>query len=138
MAEGPTIREQVEEFVMQAQDDILAASRRLAEAITKETARVVPPAGSDAARIVNDVFDFATRVIEGQRKMVSDVIRTMGDATTRAGKGPAPAKAPAAKAPAKKAPAKKAPAKKAPAKKAPAKKAPAKKAPAKKAAAKKA
>ena len=137
--EADELREQVEELVARSQKAIVDASRRLADGITAQADRRVPTAGEDLSRLVDEAFDFAQRVIEEQRKMLAEVLKTVSEALGDAADSAATtAKKVAKKAPAKKAPAKKAPAKKAPAKKAAAKKAPAKKAPAKKAAAKKA
>ena len=129
MADSRDVRKQVEQFIERAQDELLEASRQLADAISRETDRFVPPAAGDIERLVDDVFDFAERVVKGQRKMVNDVVRTINEQTDRAAEAGREAtkrvstRVPATKRGAKKAPAKKAPAKKAAAKKAPAKKA---------------
>jgi hypothetical protein len=134
MAEPTDLRAQIERLVERTQDELLEASRQLADAITKETGRFVPPAADDIEKLIDDVFDFAERVVKGQRRLVGDVVRTFNEQTDRAAEagkkatGRVVKKATAKKTAAKKAPAKKAPAKKAAAKKAPAKKAPAKKA----------
>lgn len=153
-------RQRIEELVARVQDEVLASSRRLAEAFSREADRSIPATGADITKLIDEAFDFAQQVIESQRRMVSEVLANMDEALGRApaqieaaaekasaeGRKAlakvAPAAAPAStkkrpaakKATAKKATAKKAPAKKATAKKT-TKKAPAKKAPARKAAA---
>src|SRR5664279_2852058 len=108
MAEQRDVRKQIEHLIERAQDEILEASRELANGISKETERFVPPISNDIERLVDDVFDFAERVMKGQRKMVNDVVKTINEQTDRAAKvGRATTK----KAPAKKAAAKKAVAK---------------------------
>ncbi|MEZ5180074.1 MAG: hypothetical protein R2746_17805 [Acidimicrobiales bacterium] len=127
------LRTKVEQLVARSQEAILDASHRLAEGITKEANRNVPPVAEDVTQMVDDAFDFAQKVIAEQRKLVTEVLRTVGDTLEGAAESAtATARKVAGKAPGAKKP-KKAPAKKAPAKKAPAKKkAAAKKAPAKK------
>ena len=105
-------RKRIEELVAQVQQEILDASQRLATAISREAEKAIPPAGEELTRLIDEVFDVAQRVIESQRKLVRDLLDSVGDALDDL-----PTKAPAKKAPAKKAAAKKAPAKK-PAKKA--------------------
>ncbi len=148
--ETEAARKRVEELVNRVQEEILESSRRLAEVFSREVERSVPVTGEEITKLIDEAFDFAQRVLESQRRMVSEALASLDEALDRgpaqlqdvAERAAAPArkaiaKAPAAKKPAaKKAPAKKAPAKKPAAKKAPAKKPTAKKAPAKKAAAK--
>ena len=132
MADPRDMRKQVEQFIERAQQELVEASRQLADAISRETERLVPSASNDIERLVDDVFDFAERVVRGQRRLVGDVVRTVNEQTERAADAGRDATGRVTKRAAKKAPAKKAPAKKAATKKAPAKKAPAKKAAAKK------
>ena len=74
--------------------------------------------------MLDDVFDFTERVVKGQRKMMSEVVKSINEQSRRAAEVGRKATSPRAKrAPAKKASAKRAPAKKAAAKRAPAKKA---------------
>jgi hypothetical protein len=129
MDQSRDLEQRIDRLVERAQSEIFGASRRLAAGVTKETERIVPPFSQDIERVVDEVFDFAERVMKGQRKMVSDMVKTIDEQsrrTVRTGKSAA-ARA-VKKAPVKRSgSAKKAPAKKATAKKAPAKKAPAKK-----------
>lgn len=135
------LRTQVEQLVARSQEAILDASHRLAEGITRGANRNVPPVAEDVTQMVDDAFDFAQKVIAEQRKLVTEVLRTVGDTlgdaaesatatakkvAAKAPKRATPKKAPSAKPAAEKPAAKKAPAKKKPAaKKAPAKKKPA-------------
>jgi ribosomal protein L17 len=145
MAEAKDVRVHIEHLIERAQDEILDASRQLADGISKETDRFVPPISQDVEGLVDDVFDFAERVMKGQRAMVRELVKTINEqsrraaevgreATGRIKKAPAKRKAVARKgAVAKRGAVKKAPAKKAaPKKKAVAKRGAAKKAPAKK------
>jgi hypothetical protein len=132
-------RKRIEDLVARIQDEVLESSRRLADAFSREAERSIPATGEDITKLVDEAFEFAQRVIESQRRMVSEVLANMDEALDKAPgqlqQAAKKATAPAKKAIAKKAPAKKAPApaKKAPAKKkATAKKTPAKKTPAKK------
>ncbi len=123
------VQQRIDRLVERAQSEVLSASRRLAAGITKETERFVPPVSQDIERIVDEVFDFAERVMKGQRKMVSDMVKAINEQSHRAsrtgqtGVARAVRKAPAKKAAAKKAaPRKAAPRKAATANKAPARK----------------
>jgi hypothetical protein len=84
MAERTDVRRRVEQLIERAQDEILEASNELARGITKGTERYVPPISKDVERMVDEVFDFAERVIKGQRRMVSDVVKTLNEQTDRA------------------------------------------------------
>jgi len=84
MAEARDVRKQIEQFIERAQDELVEASRQLADAISRETERFVSPASTDIERLVDDVFDFAERVVKGQRKMVNDVVKTINEQTDRA------------------------------------------------------
>ena len=108
------LRKQVEDLVARSQEAILDASHRLGKGISKEANRNVPPVGEDLTRIVDEVFDFAQKVISEQRKMVAEVLRTVSETLGEA----ADSAAATAKKVAKKTPAKKASVKKAPAPKA--------------------
>jgi sugar-specific transcriptional regulator TrmB len=139
MAEPKDMRQKIEHLIERAQDELMDASRELANGISRETERFVPPVSNDIERLVDEVFDFAERVIKGQRKMVGDVVKTINEQTDRAAqagrtatqrvtkkgalkKGTAARKSTGTKAAAKKTAAKKTVAKKsAAAKKAPAK-----------------
>jgi hypothetical protein len=141
MAEPRDVRKRVENLIERAQDDILDASRELADGITRGTDRFVPPVSTDIERMLDVTFDFAERVIKGQRKMVNDVVKTINEQRDRAADVGRATTQRAVKrvATVKQASTKKAAAKKAPAKrKSVAKKAQAKKAPARKSAANKA
>ena len=71
MAEAKDVRVHIEHLIERAQDEILDASRQLADGISKETDRFVPPISQDVEGLVDDVFDFAERVMKGQRAMVA-------------------------------------------------------------------
>ncbi len=83
MGEPKDLRTHIEHLIERAQNEILEASRDLAEGISKETGRFVPPISSDIEQMVDNVFDFAERVMKGQRKMVSDVVKAINDQTDR-------------------------------------------------------
>ncbi len=129
MTESRDVRRHIEQLIERAQDELLDASRQLADGISKGGDRVVPPLSHDLERLVDEVFDFTERVIKGQRKLVSDVLRAINEQSRRAAEVGRETTARVAKrAPAKKsAAAKRAPAKRAPAKKSATKRAPAKK-----------
>lgn len=84
MAERTDVRKRVEQLIERAQDEILEASNELARGITKGTERYVPPISKDVERMVDEVFDFAERVLKGQRRMVNDVVKTLNEQTDRA------------------------------------------------------
>jgi len=84
MAEPKEARRQIERLIERTRDEILEASRELTEGINKGTERFVPPISMDIERMVDDVFDFAERVIKGQRKMVNEVVKTINEQTDRA------------------------------------------------------
>ena len=84
MAEPRDVRTHVEHLIERAQDDILEASRELADGITRGTDRFVPPASTDIERMLDVTFDFAERVIKGQRRMVNDVVKTINEQRDRA------------------------------------------------------
>jgi hypothetical protein len=83
MAEPREARRHIERLIERTQDEILEASRELAEGINKGTERFVPPISMDIERMVDDVFDFAERVIQGQRRMVNEVVKTINEQTDR-------------------------------------------------------
>lgn len=124
MADARDVRRQVEQLIERAQADIVDASHQLAEGITKETDRFVPPISKDLERLLDDVFDFTERVVKGQRKMMSEVVKSINEQSRRAAEVGRKAtsrtskRAPATKRSAKRAPAKKPAAKRAPVKKA--------------------
>jgi sugar-specific transcriptional regulator TrmB len=89
---------------------------------------LVTPISNDIERMMDDVFDFAERVVNSQRRMVSDVVKAINEQADRAvDAGRTASRRITKRAPAKTAAAKRAPAKTAAAKRAPAKKAAAKK-----------
>lgn len=116
MARSGDLRQRIEHLAERTQDELLDASRQFADGITRETGRLVPPISQDVQRVVDHAFDFAERVLKGQRKMVSDLVKTVNEESGRAaGRGRRVVGGISKKAPAKKAAAKKAPAKKVPA-----------------------
>lgn len=84
MADRRDVRKHIEQLIERAQDEVLEASRELAKGISEGTERYVPPISKEVERMVDDVFDFAERVMKGQRRMVNDVVRTINDQTDRA------------------------------------------------------
>ncbi len=144
MVESRDMRKQIEHLVERSQREIVEASRNLSNDINKGTERFVTPLSNDIERMLDDVFDFAERIVKSQRRMVNDVVKTLNERADQAADAGRAAtrritkRAPAKKTAAKRAPAKKAAAKRAPAKKTAAKKSAAKRAPAKKTAAKRA
>ena len=142
MAESRDMRKQIENLVERSQREIIEASRNLSNNINKGTERLVTPLSNDIERMLDDVFDFAERVVKSQRRMVNDVVKSLNERADHAADAGRAAtrritrRAPAKKTAAKRAPAKKTAAKRAPAKKSAAKKTAAKRAPAKKTAAK--
>ena len=84
MAETSDPRTYVEQLVERTQDEILDASRDLAEGISKEVGRFVPPISADIEKMVDNVFDFAERVMKGQRRMVNEVVKAINGQTERA------------------------------------------------------
>jgi hypothetical protein len=84
MAETKALRTHIEELVERTQDEILDASRDLAEGISKEAGRFVPPISADIEQLVDNVFDFAERVMRGQRRMVNDLVKVINEQTERA------------------------------------------------------
>src|SRR5271165_773383 len=116
MVEAEEVRKRIDRLIVKGQDEVLDASRKLSREITREAKRVVPPLSTDMTHLVDEIFDFTERVLNGQRKMVRDVLRSIEDA---APKGPLTHRrhtGTAKKTSAKTAPAKKTPAKKAAAK----------------------
>ncbi|HLN15988.1 MAG TPA: hypothetical protein VK277_04445 [Acidimicrobiales bacterium] len=119
MVEAEEVRKRIDRLITKSQDEVLAASRRLSREITREASRIVPPLSADMTRLVDEIFDFTERVLDGQRKMVRDVLSTIDESgpghrlrqrhATKAAKK-------ATKKTAKRAPAKKATAKRTPAK----------------------
>ena len=84
MAEAKDVRRKIEQLIERAQDELMEASRELASGISRETERFVPPVSNDIEHLVDEVFDFAERVIKGQRKMVGDVVKALNEQTDRA------------------------------------------------------
>ena len=133
MAESRDMRKQIEHLVERSQREIVEASRNLSDNINKGTERLVTPLSNDIERMLDDVFDFAERVVKSQRRMVNDVVKSLNErADQAADAGRAATRRITRRAPAKKSAAKRAPAKKSAAKRAPAKKSVPKRAPAKK------
>jgi ribosomal protein L17 len=110
MADTKDLRLQIENLIQRAQDEILSASRRLTKGMAWETDQFVPLTSQDIQKLVDEVFDFTERVVQGQRKLVREMVKTLNEQSrmsSRPGRKSAAKKAPAAKkaAPAKKAPA---------------------------------
>jgi sugar-specific transcriptional regulator TrmB len=118
MAESRDMRKKIEHLVERSQREIVEASRNLSSGFSKRTERLVMPVSNDIERMVDDVFDFAERVVNSQRRMVSEVVKAINEQADRAvdagrtATGRMTKRAPAKKAAAKRAPAKKAAAKK--------------------------
>ncbi len=87
MTETNDLRTQIEHLIERTQDEILDASRDLAEGISKETGRFVPPISADIEQMVDNVFDFAERVMRGQRRMVNEVVKAINDQMERVASG---------------------------------------------------
>jgi hypothetical protein len=144
MAQSRELPDRIERLVQRTQDELLEASRQFADGLTKETGKLVPPLSKDIERVVDHAFTFAERVLKGQRNMVTDLVKTLGEESRRAAQagqqaaGRIAKRAPAKRTAAKKAPAKRTAVKKAPAKRTAVKKAAVKRSPVKKAAVKKA
>jgi hypothetical protein len=122
MAQKRELQQHIEGFISKAHDEVLRASNRLSKDLDRDSERFAQPIGQDLTDLVDDVFDFAQRVIEGQRRMITQVLKAVDDAEapsrprassrsgTRSGDGRRPRKATAKTAPAKRAPARKTPA----------------------------
>jgi hypothetical protein len=78
------LRERVDQIIERAEKELLNASRQLAHGIDKGTNRVLPPVADDLEQIVDDVFDFAERVMKGQRRMVREMVKAFNDEMDRA------------------------------------------------------
>ena len=118
MVEAEEVKQRIDRLIVKGQGEILDASRRLSQEITRESTRFVPPLSRDMTHLVDEIFDFTERVLNGQRQMVREVLAHLEEAAPRArdrlthrgraaaektaAKGKAPKKAPAKKAPAKK------------------------------------
>jgi hypothetical protein len=81
---GKDLRTQVDQIIERAEKELLHASRQLAHGIDKGTNRVLPPVADDLEQIVDDVFDFAERVMKGQRRMVREMVKAFNDEIDRA------------------------------------------------------
>jgi ribosomal protein L17 len=79
MSDPRHVRTHIEHLIERAQDEILDASRQLTAGITKGADRFVPPASKDIERLVDEAFDFTERVIKGQRKVVSEVVKSINE-----------------------------------------------------------
>lgn len=110
MVEKTDVHLQVDRFIERAEKDFLDASHKLAKGITKEADRYVPPLSADVERLVDEVFEFADRVLAAQRKMINELVRAINEQTHREpttrprGPGRRVAAKPAAKRTAKAAP----------------------------------
>ena len=110
MADSRDIRKQIEELVERSQREIVDASRNLSDNISKGTERLVTPLSNDIERLLDDVFDFAERVVKSQRRMVNDVVKSLSErADQAADAGRAATRRVTKRAPAKKSAAKRAP-----------------------------
>jgi hypothetical protein len=84
MAQSKDLRERVDQIIERSEKELLRASHKLAVGIDREAKRVVPPASADLERVVDNVFDFAENVIQGQRRMVKDVMKALNEQVDRA------------------------------------------------------
>jgi hypothetical protein len=84
MAQTKDLRQRIDQIIERSEKELLRASRQLADGIDREANRVVPPASEDVERLVDNVFDFAERVVKGQRRMVRDVLKAVNDQMNRA------------------------------------------------------
>ncbi len=84
MAQSKDLRERVDQIIERAEKELLHASRQLVDGIDRGTTRVVPPVSIDLEHIVDDVFDFAERVIKGQRRMVKEIVTAFNEPADRA------------------------------------------------------
>ena len=78
------LRERVDQIIERAEKELLHASRQLADGIDRGANRVVPPVSGDLEHVVDDVFDFAERVIQGQRRMVKEMVQAFNEQVDRA------------------------------------------------------
>jgi hypothetical protein len=84
MAQSKDLRQRVDQIIERSEKELLRASHKLAVGIDREAKRVVPPASADLERVVDNVFDFAENVIQGQRRMVKDVVKALNEQIDRA------------------------------------------------------
>ena len=84
MAQSKDLRKRVDQIIERAEKELLNASHQLANGIDRGTNRVVPPVSEDLEHLVDDVFDFAERVIQGQRKMVKEMVKAFNEQVDRA------------------------------------------------------
>ena len=78
------LRERVDQIIERAEKELLHASRQLADGIDRGANRVAPPVSEDLEHLVDHVFDFAERVIQGQRRMVKEMAQAINEQVDRA------------------------------------------------------
>ena len=83
MAETSDLRTHIERLIERTQDEILDARRGLTEGIGNEAGRFVPSVSADIEQLVDNVFDFAERVMKGQRRMINGVVKAINEQTER-------------------------------------------------------
>jgi hypothetical protein len=84
MAQSKDLRERVDQIIERSEKELLRASHKLAAGIDREAKRVVSPASADLERVVDKVFDFTENVVQGQRRMVKDMMKAVSEQMDRA------------------------------------------------------
>jgi hypothetical protein len=84
MAQSKDLRERVDQIIERSEKELLRASHKLAAGIDREAKRVVSPASADLERVVDRVFDFTENVVQGQRRMVKDMMKAVNEQMDRA------------------------------------------------------
>lgn len=69
-----TTMEQANKAVIKTQNDVFAASRRMAVDITDQVTKIVRPLSGPIVNVVGDVFDFAGKILSSEQHLVTDVI----------------------------------------------------------------
>ena len=84
MAQSKDLRQRVDQIIERSEKELLRASHKLAAGIDREASRVVSPASADLERVVDRVFDFTENVVQGQRRMVKDMMKAVNEQMDRA------------------------------------------------------
>ena len=84
MAQSKDLRQRVDQIIERSEKELLRASHKLAAGIDREAKRVVSPASADLERVVDRVFDFTENVVQGQRRMVKDMMKAVNEQMDRA------------------------------------------------------
>jgi hypothetical protein len=81
----PSVQEQYTQVVQQSQEAVLAAVDSWTRTVQDAAGRLpVTPSGADPTKVIDQVFDFAGKMLEMQRDFAKNLVKTSASAVDTA------------------------------------------------------